>query len=108
MSYMGLDVGTTGSKAVVFGDGGRELARAYREYPTLTPREGWAERDSRVVSESCLAVIREAAGACASDPVLGLSVCSQGEAFTPLGPGGEILGNAMVSFDTRSAALAET
>ncbi len=105
---MGLDVGTTGCKAVAFDERGRELARAYREYPTLTPREGWAELDSRVVTDRCLEVIRETAGACADDPVRGMSVASQGEAFTPVGAGGEMLANAMVSFDTRAADLAET
>ena len=43
MSYIGLDVGTTGCKAVVFDARGRQLASASREYATLTPREGWAE-----------------------------------------------------------------
>ena len=107
MSTMGLDIGTTGCKAVVFDAAGRQIATASREYPTLTPREGWAELDSARVMDSCLAVIAEAATACAGDPVRGLGVSSQGEAFTPIGPRGEFLGNGMVSFDTRAAGIAE-
>ena len=38
MSLMGIDVGTTGVKAVVFAQDGRQLAQAYREYPLLNPQ----------------------------------------------------------------------
>jgi xylulokinase len=107
MSTLGLDVGTTGCKAVVFDAQGQPLASAYREYPVLSPREGWAELDSGQVCDSCLSVIREAAGQ-ADDPVQALGISSQGEAFTPVGPGGKLLGNAMVSSDNRAAEIART
>ena len=64
MSYLGLDVGTTGSKAGVFDAEGHLLALAYREYALLTPRPGWAEIDSRQVAAACREVIREDAGTC--------------------------------------------
>ena len=108
MSWAGIDVGSTGCKAVAFDDGGRELAQAYREYPVLAPREGWAEIDSRRVARLCLEVIREVAGAVGRDRIRGLCVSSQGEAFTPVGADGGILGNAMLSFDTRAAGIAES
>jgi xylulokinase len=104
MSYLGLDVGTTGCKAVVFDEHGGQLSSAYREYPIISEREGWAEIDSELVSDSCLDVIREAAAA-SSEPIRGLCISSQGEAFTPIGPNGEILGNAMVSSDARAAGI---
>ena len=108
VSYMGLDIGTTGCKAVAFDDRGEELTAAYREYPLLTPRAGWAELDSAQVCESCQAVVRQVADACSADPVAGMGISTQGEAFTPVGADGEILGNAMVSSDARAAAIAET
>jgi len=36
MSLMGLDVGTTGVKAMAFTPEGKVLARAYREYRELS------------------------------------------------------------------------
>jgi xylulokinase len=105
MSYLGLDIGSTGCKALVFNDAGRELSSAYREYPVLSPREGWAEIDSRRVIDLCCQVVRQAARGAGRDRVRGLCVSSQGEAFTPVGPKGEILGNAMLSFDTRSSEV---
>ncbi len=107
MSYLGLDIGTTGCKAVVFDSSGRQLAVSYREYPVLSTQEGWAELDSRVVCDSCLSVIRETASACADDPVRGIGISSQGEAFTPVDKNGNFLYNAMVSSDTRAAVLVD-
>jgi len=108
MSWLGLDIGSTGCKAVAFNDGGRELATAYREYPVLSPKEGWAEIDSRRVRALGLEVIRETARACRRNRIRGFCISSQGEAFTPIGPGGTILGNAMLSFDNRAAVIAES
>lgn len=107
VGYMGLDVGTTGCKAVVFDEQGRQLSTAYREYAILSERDGWSELDSELVCDSCLEVIREAASAGGRD-VRGLCISSQGEAFTPVGPNGEVLGNAMVSSDTRATFVVES
>ena len=62
MSFLGLDIGTSGCKAAVFDGEGRLLALAYREYPTLSPQPGWAELDPEQVAGACFAVIKEAAG----------------------------------------------
>ena len=105
MSYLGLDVGTTGSKAGVFDGQGRLLALAYREYPLLAPERGWAEIDSELVCRSCMDVIREAAAECPGDPVAGMGISCQGEAFTPVAADGRLLGNGMVSSDTRAEPI---
>jgi len=42
---LGLDVGTTGVKAIAISHDGRVVASASEEYPLSTPREGWAEQD---------------------------------------------------------------
>lgn len=105
MSYLGIDIGTTGCKAVVFSETGEQIALAYRDYPVTSPREGWAELDPKLVLEKCCEVIREASAACSGDPVRAMGVSSQGEAVTPIGPNGEILANAMVSSDARAAHL---
>ena len=44
-ALVGLDVGTTGVKAVVLSPEGELLGRAEHEYPLSTPRPGWAEQD---------------------------------------------------------------
>jgi xylulokinase len=55
---VGLDVGTTGVKAVAISEGGEVLARAEREYLLSTPQPGWAEQDPedwRRAAEAALA-----------------------------------------------------
>jgi xylulokinase len=42
---VGLDVGTTGAKAIAITPEGELLATAEEDYPLSTPRPGWAEQD---------------------------------------------------------------
>src|SRR5450759_2052319 len=101
MSYLGLDIGTGGCKAVVFNREGVELASAFREYPILHPHPDWAELNPDEVIDKCFEVIEEV-NSKISDPVVSMSISSQGEAFTPIGKNGQALGNAMVSSDARA------
>jgi len=102
MSYLGLDIGTSGCKAAIFNREGQMLAYAYREYPLLHPSAGAAELDSETVITRCFEVIREVNAAVAKDPVVAMAVSSQGEAFTPVDKDGNALANAMVSSDNRA------
>ena len=43
-ALVGIDVGTTGVKALALSPTGEILARAEREYPLSTPRPGWSEQ----------------------------------------------------------------
>ena len=45
MNLVGLDVGTTGVKALAVSPDGSVVARAGAGYPLSTPRPGWAEQD---------------------------------------------------------------
>ena len=101
MSYLGLDIGTSGCKAVIFEQDGTVLSSSFREYLLKTPHPGWSELDSGEVIDNCFRVIREAVKDSAA-PVKAMGISSQGEAFTPVGKDGEILANAMVSSDNRA------
>ena len=106
LSYLGLDIGTGGCKAVVFNSRGKELASAFREYPVTHPHPDWAELNPDEVIFKCFEVITEV-NAKTPDPVESMSISSQGEAFTPIGKDGNVLGNAMVSSDARARDIAE-
>jgi xylulokinase len=108
MSYLGIDIGTTGCKAVAFDGDGRALCLAYREYATLSPQPGWFELDPWQVITACKQLIVETADKVkGSDPISAIGISSQGEAFTVLDKDGSYLCNAMVSFDTRSQPQVE-
>ena len=101
MSLLGIDVGTSGCKAVAFTLDGRPLATAYEEYDIERPRPGWAELDARAVwakVKRCIAIV---AVASRSDPITALAVSSLGEAAVPVGAGVEALGGSILSFDAR-------
>ncbi len=102
MSLLGIDVGTTGCKAVAFDPAGKILATAYREYPLHSPHPGWAELDSKQVWNDVKSCMAEVASNTNNDPVSALAVSCQGEAVTPVSESGEILGNSIVSFCART------
>lgn len=104
MHLMGLDVGTTGTKAIVFDDSGRLICSAYREYPFIHPRPGWSDLDSNQVWLAVVEAVSEAA-AQSREPVRALGVSSQGEAATPVSESGEVLAPAIVSFCSRTQEL---
>ena len=46
MEYLiGLDIGTSGTKTVLFDTQGNTVASATEEYPLYQPQNGWAEQD---------------------------------------------------------------
>jgi xylulokinase len=108
MSLLGIDVGTTGCKAILFAEDGRILGSGYREYPLYHPQPGWAELDPREVWDGVRESVREAvSGVAQGDLVRAVSTSSQGEAVVPVGADGEPLGTAIVSFDARTAPQRE-
>ena len=103
MSLMGVDIGTTGVKAVVFDKAGTPLSTAYEEYPLLFPFPGASELDTQSVIEAACRVIGKAASAVKDkDPVSALGIASQGEAFASVTSDGRMVGNIMTSSDTRA------
>lgn len=105
MSLLGLDVGTTGTKAVAFDITGNIISSSYREYPLIHPKPGWIELDSNVVWNAIKEVLTEVASKTKSDPISALAVSSLGEAATPINKNGEVIYNSIVGFDTRTEDL---
>lgn len=103
--YLGIDIGTSGCKAVVFDDEGRQVAISYREYEIISNNPGWAELDTGEVMSKCFDVIREAAGRVSEGKIKGMGISSQGEAFTLIDREGRALCNALVSSDIRANEL---
>jgi xylulokinase len=108
MSFLGIDVGTTGCKAAVFALTGEMLAYAYEEYDILRPQPGWAELDAFEVWRKVKHVIGQAASLAAYDPVVSLSVSSLGEAMVPVSAGRQILGHSILNFDLRGETYLPT
>jgi len=105
VSLMGLDIGTTGTKANVFNDGGKLVASAYREYPLEHPQPGWIELNPERVWKCVCEAVSEAASKAASDPVKAFAISVLGEAAVPVDAAGNVLANSILGFDNRAAGL---
>ncbi len=76
---VGVDLGTTGSKAGIFNAEGKMLGRGYYEYPCIYPKPGWVDQDVNLVVESAMNAIRDALNNSGidADRIAGVSFSSQ-------------------------------
>ncbi len=54
------DVGTTGTRAVIFDHETNVIAEAYAEIPQVFPKPGWTEQDPVGLFKSCVKVTQRA------------------------------------------------
>ena len=60
MKYLlGIDVGTTGTKSLLFREDGQLLGHAYRPYPMHTPHVGWSEQNAEDWWNAVVETVRE-------------------------------------------------
>lgn len=97
---VGLDVGTTGVKAVAISPTGEVLARAEEEYPLSTPQPGWAEQDPEDWWQAGEAALARVGGASAA----GIGLAGQMHGLVCLGENGRPLRPAILWNDQRTAA----
>lgn len=110
MSYlMGIDIGTSGTKTVLFDTEGRVVGSAFEEYPLSQPRPGWAEQDPedwwRAVRESIRRVLNETQ--VAPGKVRGIGLSGQMHGAVLLDRGYKVLRPAIIWCDQRSARQCE-
>ncbi len=94
---VGVDVGTTGVKAVAISAGGELLATAEEPYPLSTPQPGWAEQDPDDWW-------RAAQAALARLPEGPVGFSGQMHGLVALGEGDRVLRPAILWNDQRTAA----
>jgi len=59
MHYLGIDVGTSGTKALLIDDAGKVVLSASASYGMDTPQNGWAEQHPDIWWNSAVSVIRQ-------------------------------------------------
>jgi xylulokinase len=98
-ALVGIDVGTTGVKAVAIDDRGDVIARVEREYPIATPRPGWYEQNP----DDWVRASQEARAALGVEPAAtGLS--GQMHGLVALDAGDRVLRPAILWNDQRTGA----
>ena len=101
MSMLGLDIGTTGVKAVAFREDGTLLGSAYREYDLKSPQPGHLELDAREVLAGIREVTRKVGADTAREPIRSVAASTLGEAAVPVDRDANPLAAAIVGFDAR-------
>ena len=104
MSLIGLDIGTTGCKTIVFSASGEILGRAAREYPIQTPHPHWAEQDAELVWRLAWESLSEAVARVGDDPPVAMALSCQGEAVMPVDADGNPMRPVILGMDTRTTA----
>lgn len=102
MSLLGIDIGTTGCKTVVFDKFGEILSFKYKEYPLIHPKKGWVELDAELIWKNIKDLLKEISQNIKNDKISAFSVSCQGEAVIPIDREGNSLYNAIVTFDSRT------
>lgn len=108
MSLIGMDIGSTNCKAILFDADGNQLATASREYAEVYPGPNMIELRPDEVWQAISEVLREVSGAAGGDPVKAICFSALGEAFVPVSADGEFLYNCIVSPDNRAVAQANS
>ena len=107
--YIGMDLGTSSLKCVLYDEGGAELAQATGEYPVHQPHNGWSEQepdDWYAAATRCVRQVVAASGTRAAD-VAGIGVSGQMMGLVCLGADGRPLRRAILWNDARTTAACE-
>jgi xylulokinase len=107
MKLIGLDIGTTGCKAIVFDAEGKPLGQAFREYGVVCDAPAKAEQDAEQVWCLTKEVLREATAKAGTSGISALSLSVQGDAIIPVDGDFRALHPAILGMDYRSQPQAE-
>lgn len=104
MYVLGIDLGTSCCKTVLFQEDCQEVCSAAKEYPILIPQEGWAEEDSdhwwEAVVFTIKAVLEKAR--IAPSQIAGIGVDSQSSIALPIDKAGKALRPGLLWMDRRA------
>ncbi len=105
MQYLiGVDLGTSGTKTVLFDIHGKEIASALEEYPLYQPYNGWAEQEPDDWWNAALNTIRAVITKSQVNPkdIAGLSLSGQMHGLVLTDDQGKALGRSIIWCDNRT------
>lgn len=109
MYLLGIDIGTSGTKTVLFDDKGNALASYTGEYPLYQPHNGWAEQDPedwwQATASGIRAVLDKVPNAAKSAIAVGLS--GQMHGLVMLDRNGLVLRRSIIWCDQRTSKETE-
>jgi len=106
MAFLGIDIGTSGCKALVLAPNGEILATDTSTYDFDRPQFGWTEQDPKVWIEGARASVASVLKKVPADRIAAVGLSGQMHGFTPLDADGQVLRPAILWNDQRNAAEA--
>lgn len=101
---LGIDLGTSGTKTVLFHKDGTAVASHTVEYPLYQPRNGWAEQDPadwwHAVIDTVQAVLQKSG--VASENIAGIGISGQMHGLVMLDDQGQVLCRSILWCDGRT------
>lgn len=101
MSLLGIDIGTSGCKAIAFTENGEAIAGSRFDYDVVVREPGYAELNTLEVWQKVQRSISETAHQTRNDPIEAISISSLGEAVVPVSKERSILGPSILFIDRR-------
>jgi xylulokinase len=104
-----VDVGTSGARATAYDTAGAMLLEIRRPYPTITPRDGWAEQDAnrwRSSSLSALTALVKQLGS--RDNIRAIGLTGQCPSVVPIDGRSTPLRMGLIYRDNRAVAEADS
>jgi xylulokinase len=104
-AILGLDIGTSATKALLLDLDGREIATASQSYPLLTPQPGWVEQDAEAVWQALAAALRDIVAQAGGHRILSLALAAQAGSIIPADLNGDPVYPTITWLDGRSQDL---
>ncbi|MDR1511023.1 MAG: hypothetical protein LBS53_15485 [Synergistaceae bacterium] len=105
MKFMGLDVGTTGVKAAVFDESGKNIGYGFESYEIIFGEGKQAEQDAEQVWRCAKKTMRDASSMAGED-IASICVSAQGDAVMPINKNRVALCPALLGMDYRTVVEA--
>ncbi|NLC33157.1 MAG: xylulokinase [Clostridiales bacterium] len=105
MKYViGIDLGTSGTKTVLFDASGRQGFEAEINYPLYQPHNGWAEQDALDWRNACFDTIRQVIKGSGVDrkDIVGIGISGQMQGLVMLDEADEVLRRSIIWADQRT------
>jgi xylulokinase len=102
--FLGLDVGTSGVKAILVSEAGDVVASATTPLALSTPRPGWAEQDPEAWWSASVASVRAVVAQRPDDEVRAVGISGQMHSSVFLDRAGQVIRPALLWCDGRTTA----
>jgi len=101
---LSVDLGTTSTKTVLFNEKLKVVASAKAEYPTVYPKQGWAEQNPEDWWQALVSTTAEVLDKSGVDPadIAGIGADSMSSMALPLDKNGKPLRNGLLWLDRRA------